>query len=86
VKWESVTFCQPFVKALLKTCFSGLKSSRWVGDFQVATGGGFWVATREHIQLIWIGSVREAVFGFVGFTRLKAYLLFFGKCLLKLTP
>jgi hypothetical protein len=34
------------VKALLKTCFSGLKSSRWVGDFQVATGGGFWVATR----------------------------------------
>jgi len=24
---------------------SGLKSSRWVGDFQVATGGGFWVAT-----------------------------------------
>ncbi|MDP2854066.1 MAG: hypothetical protein Q8O28_07440, partial [Smithellaceae bacterium] len=46
VKWESVTFCQPFVKALLKTCFSGLKSSRWVGDFQVATGGGFWVATR----------------------------------------
>jgi hypothetical protein len=35
------------VKALLKTCFSGLKSSRWVGDFQVATGGGFWVATRD---------------------------------------
>jgi len=34
------------VKALLNTCFSGLKSSRWVGDFQVATGGGFWVATR----------------------------------------
>ncbi|MDP2855254.1 MAG: hypothetical protein Q8O28_13530, partial [Smithellaceae bacterium] len=50
VKWESVTFCQPFVKALLKTCFSGLKSSRWVGDFQVATGGGFWVATRDWQQ------------------------------------
>jgi hypothetical protein len=31
---------------LLKTCFSGLKNNRWVGDFQVATGGGFWVATR----------------------------------------
>jgi len=26
--------------------FLGLKSNRWVGDFQVATGGGFWVATR----------------------------------------
>jgi hypothetical protein len=36
------------VKAFLKTCFSGLKSSRWVGDFQVATGGGFWVATRAN--------------------------------------
>jgi len=32
---------------LLKTCFSGLKCNRWVGDFQVATGGGFWVATRD---------------------------------------
>jgi hypothetical protein len=35
------------VKVLLKTWFSGLKNNRWVGDFQVATGGGFWVATRE---------------------------------------
>jgi hypothetical protein len=48
VKRESVTFCRPFVKALLKTCFSGPKSSRWVGDFQVATGGGFWVAIRAY--------------------------------------
>jgi hypothetical protein len=24
--------------------FSGAKINRWVGDFQVATGGGFWVA------------------------------------------
>jgi hypothetical protein len=46
-KWEVVTFCLPFVKKLLKTCFSGLKSFRWVGDFQVATGGGFWVAARD---------------------------------------
>jgi hypothetical protein len=34
------------VKVLLKTCFSDPKNSRWVGDFQVATGGGFWVAAR----------------------------------------
>jgi len=52
IKWESVTFCQPFVKVLLKTWFSGLKNNRWVGDFQVATGGGFWVATRGSLYNI----------------------------------
>ena len=30
--------------------FLGLNSNRWVGDFQVATGGGFWVATRAGWQ------------------------------------
>jgi hypothetical protein len=40
---------------LLKTCFSGLKNNRWVGDFQVATGGGFWVATRVYEQAIMFG-------------------------------
>jgi len=29
--------------------FSGAKINRWVGDFQVATGGGFWVAAGGHI-------------------------------------
>jgi len=27
--------------------FSDAKINRWVGDFQVATGGGFWVAAGE---------------------------------------
>jgi hypothetical protein len=37
-----LTVCE----AAFENLFSGLKSNRWVGDFQVATGGGFWVATR----------------------------------------
>ena len=37
---------QTFWKVPSITCFSGLKNSHQVGDFQVATGGGFWVATR----------------------------------------
>jgi hypothetical protein len=36
------------VKVLLKTCFSDPKNSRRVGDFQVAIGGGFWVAARDY--------------------------------------
>ena len=34
--------CEAFFEALL--C---LRHVQWVGDFQVATGGGFWVAIRE---------------------------------------
>ena len=34
-------------EAAFENLFSVLKSNRWVGDFQVATSGGFWVATRE---------------------------------------
>ena len=41
-----VTFCRRIVKLLLKTFSSELKSNCWVGDFQVAIHGGFWVATR----------------------------------------
>jgi hypothetical protein len=32
------------VKSFYKACFSDLKNNRRVGDFQVATSGGFWVA------------------------------------------
>jgi len=38
-----LTVCE----AAFENLFSGLKNNRWVGDFQVATGGGFWVATRD---------------------------------------
>ncbi|MEN6433562.1 MAG: hypothetical protein ABFD06_11955, partial [Smithella sp.] len=34
-------------EAAFENLFSVLKSNRWVGDFQVATSGGFWVATRD---------------------------------------
>ena len=37
-----LTVCE----AAFENLFSVLKSNRWVGDFQVATSGGFWVATR----------------------------------------
>jgi len=40
-----LTVCE----AAFENLFSGLKNNRWVGDFQVATGGGFWVATRDCI-------------------------------------
>ena len=42
---------QTFWKVTFITCFSGLKNSHQVGDFQVATGGGFWVATRAEEEL-----------------------------------
>jgi len=47
-KMGGVTFCRRIVKLLLKTSSSELKSNCWVGDFQVAIHGGFWVATREY--------------------------------------
>ncbi|MBP9532122.1 MAG: hypothetical protein KBE72_07405, partial [Syntrophaceae bacterium] len=31
--------------------FSGAKINRWVGNFQVATGGGFWVAAGGRIPI-----------------------------------
>ena len=37
-----LTVCE----AAFENLSSGLKSNRRVGDFQVATRGGFWVATR----------------------------------------
>jgi hypothetical protein len=42
---------QTFWKVTFITCFSGLKNSHQVGDFQVATGGGFWVATRAKLNV-----------------------------------
>jgi len=35
-----VTFCRLFQQSLLEN------QTRWVGDFEVATGGGVWVALR----------------------------------------
>ena len=46
VQTTSCNVLQTFWKVPSITCFSGLKNSHQVGDFQVATGGGFWVATR----------------------------------------
>jgi hypothetical protein len=40
---DLLTACE----AAFENLFSVLKSNRWVGDFQVATSGGFWVATRD---------------------------------------
>jgi hypothetical protein len=40
--------------------FSGLKGNRWVGDFQVATGGGFWVATRDQAILNALAAVLQS--------------------------
>jgi hypothetical protein len=38
-----LTVCE----AAFENLFSVLKSNRWGGDFQVATSGGFWVATLD---------------------------------------
>jgi SpoVK/Ycf46/Vps4 family AAA+-type ATPase len=43
-----LTVCE----AAFENLFSVLKSNRWVGDFQVATSGGFWVATRGETLII----------------------------------
>ncbi|KFZ44812.1 hypothetical protein DS62_01745 [Smithella sp. SC_K08D17] len=46
-----LTVCE----AAFENLFSVLKSNRWVGDFQVATSGGFWVATRGNTEWVKVG-------------------------------